>query len=235
MGALDQLTQQVIACRQCTRLVRHRELVAQTKKREFRDWDYWGKPVPGFGDPKAELLVIGLAPAAHGANRTGRMFTGDGSGQWLIRAMYRAGFASQPMSTHRGDGLRLRNAYLTATVRCAPPDNRPAPGEISNCAGYLQQELALLTRVRVIVTLGHVAFQAYLSLARERGAVIPRPQPGFRHGALYTLSAQQTHPVLIASYHPSRQNTQTRRLTEPMLDEIFMQARRILAPLPARV
>ncbi len=227
---LKQLENAVITCRRCPRLVRYRELVARTKKREFRDWDYWGKPVPGFGDPRAQLLVIGLAPAAHGANRTGRMFTGDSSGRWLIRAMYRAGFASQPATTHSGDGLQLKGAYVTAIARCAPPDNQPTPREIVNCAGYLRQELTLLPRVRVVVTLGHVAFRQYLALARERGAVIPTPRPPFEHGATYTFSSQGggEQPVLIASYHPSRQNTQTGRLTEPMLDQIFVRARRFL-------
>ncbi|MBI2972162.1 MAG: uracil-DNA glycosylase [Armatimonadetes bacterium] len=230
MRELSHLEQTVIACRLCPRLVRYREAVARTKKREFRDWDYWGRPVPGFGDPHAELLVVGLAPAAHGANRTGRMFTGDSSGRWLIRAMYRAGFASQSTTTHPGDGLRLNNAYLTAIVRCAPPDNRPTPKEMANCASYLRQELALLNRVRVVVTLGQVAFQQYLFLARERGAIVPRPRPPFRHAAAYTLSSHngRPQPVLIASYHPSRQNTQTGRLTEPMLDEVFIGARRLL-------
>ncbi|HET6781172.1 MAG TPA: uracil-DNA glycosylase [bacterium] len=210
--------------------------MAQTKKREFRDWDYWGRPVPGFGDPNARLLVIGLAPAAHGANRTGRMFTGDSSGQWLIRAMYRAGFASQPTTTHRGDDLRLMNSYLTAIVRCAPPDNRPVPAEISNCAGYLRGELTLLKRVRVVVTLGQMAFHQYLSLAKERGALVPRPRPPFRHGATYTFSSkvEPTQPVLVASYHPSRQNTQTGRLTEVMLDEIFSRVRDLLKRVPSR-
>jgi uracil-DNA glycosylase family 4 len=226
-----------MACRRCPRLVHYRELIAQTKKREFRKWEYWGRPVPGFGDPNAELLVIGLAPAAHGANRTGRMFTGDSSGRWLIRAMHRAGFASQSTTTHRGDALRLMNAYLTAIVRCAPPDNRPLAAEISNCAGYLRQELALLKHVRVVVTLGQLAFHQYLSLAWERGALIPRPRPAFRHGATYAFSSKsdRSQPILVASYHPSRQNTQTGRLTEAMLDEIFAGASRLLEPVPSRV
>ncbi len=235
MTTLRTLEQTIITCRRCPRLVRYRELVARTKKREFKDWAYWGRPVPGFGDPNAELLVIGLAPAAHGANRTGRMFTGDSSGRWLIRAMDRAGFASQSTTIDRGDGLRLMNAYLTAIVRCAPPDNRPRPTEISNCAGYLRQELALLNRGRVVVTLGQMAFHQYLSLARERGALIPRPRPRFRHGATYTFSTEsdRPQPIVVASYHPSRQNTQTGRLTEAMLDEIFTQVRHLLEPIPS--
>jgi len=232
---LRRLERVIVVCRKCPRLVRYREHVAQTKKREFRDWDYWGRPVPGFGDPNAQLLVIGLAPAAHGANRTGRMFTGDSSGRWLIRAMDRAGFASQPTTIHRDDGLRLINAYLTAIVRCAPPDNSPFPAEISNCAGYLREELTLLKRVRVVVTLGQMAFRQYLSLAKERGALIPQPRPPFRHGALYTFSSKtgRPQPVVVASYHPSRQNTQTGRLTEAMLDEIFTRVRHILEPVPS--
>lgn len=225
----DNLNRTIIVCRRCPRLVRHREYVARTKKREFREWEYWGRPVPGFGDPRAQLLIIGLAPAAHGANRTGRMFTGDGSGRWLIRALHRAGFASQPTSEHRDDGLQLRNAYLTAVVRCAPPENRPTPREIANCLGYLRQELALLSRVRVVVTLGHVAFTTYLAVARGQGIVIPVPRPKFEHGASYAFTLSEGKaPLLIASYHPSRQNTQTGRLTQAMLDRVFRHARRAL-------
>ncbi len=205
------------------------------KKREFHDWEYWGRPVPGFGDPQAQLLIIGLAPAAHGGNRTGRMFTGDGSGRWLTRALYRAGFASQPTSEHRNDGLRLRNVYLTAVVRCAPPDNHPAPREIVNCGGYLRQELALLSRVRVVVTLGHVAFSTYLAILREHGVPVPVPRPKFQHGASYAFtSADRRAPLLIASYHPSRQNTQTGRLTEAMLDQIFSTVRTALGEARTR-
>lgn len=232
---LDLLTQTIVACRLCPRLVQYREQVARVKKREFRDWDYWGRPVPGFGDPKAELLIIGLAPAAHGANRTGRMFTGDGSGQWLIRALHRAGFASLPTSEHRDDGLHLHNAYLTAVVRCAPPANKPTHREIANCSAYLRQELALLNRVQVVVTLGQVAFTTYLRMIGKRGVTIPAPRPAFKHGAVYTLGAAQgVPPILIASYHPSRQNTQTGRLTERMLDRIFQRARRTVEMGPLR-
>ncbi len=226
---LDVLNQTIIRCRRCPRLVKYREQVARTKKREFQHWEYWGRPVPGFGDKRARMLIIGLAPAAHGGNRTGRMFTGDGSGTWLIRALYRAGFASQPTAKHRNDGLRLRDAYLTAIVRCAPPDNKPTLHEIANCLVYLKQELVLLDRVRVIVTLGHLAFNAYLVLARQGGVTIPVPRPKFAHGARYDLASSPGRGrVLIASYHPSRQNTQTGRLTEPMLDTVFQQARVIL-------
>src|SRR5881397_2461373 len=165
----------------------YRERVARVKKREFANWEYWGKPLPGFGDPNAELLILGLAPAAHGGNRTGRMFAGDSSGRWLIRALHRAGFASQPTSERRDDGLQLRNAFITATVRCAPPDNKPTPREIANCSGYLHQDLALLRRTRVVVTLGQIAFATYLRMATEYGATAPRPRPRFRHGAVYRL------------------------------------------------
>lgn len=226
---LSRLARQIIACRQCPRLVRYREHVARVKKREFADWQYWGKPVPGFGDPNAEVLIVGLAPAAHGANRTGRMFTGDSSGHWLLRALHRAGFASRPTSEHRDDGLRLRDAYITATVRCAPPDNRPAPREIANCSAYLTRELELLSRLRVAVTLGQVAFTTFLRVAQDYGAAVPVPRPVFRHGAVYRLNAPRPiPPVLIASYHPSRQNTQTGRLTKAMLDEIFTTTRQQL-------
>ncbi len=227
--ALARLARTVIACRRCPRLVQYREQVALTKKRAFAAWTYWGRPVPGLGDPRAELLIVGLAPAAHGANRTGRMFTGDSSGHWLVRALHRAGFASQPTSEHRDDGLRLRNAYLTATVRCAPPDNRPTRDEMANCAGYLRRELVLLSRVRVIVALGQIAFTQILALAAERGTAVPRPRPRFAHGASYVLPERAGAVELIASYHPSRQNTQTGRLTEAMLDAIFTRARRSLA------
>jgi uracil-DNA glycosylase family 4 len=227
--SLTRLARTVIACRRCPRLVRYREQVARTKKREFAEWDYWGRPVPGFGDPRAELLIVGLAPAAHGANRTGRMFTGDSSGRWLFRALHRRGFASQATSDHRGDGLRVRNAYITAVVRCAPPDNRPARSEMGNCAGYLRQEFGLLSRIRVIVALGQIAFTQILSLAVEEDIVLPRPRPRFAHGATYLLRSHHGPIELIASYHPSRQNTQTGRLTEAMLDVVFRRAQQTLA------
>ncbi len=230
---LSRLARTVTACRLCPRLVRYREHVARVKKREFADWTYWGRPVPGLGDPRAEVLILGLAPAAHGANRTGRMFTGDGSGRWLIRALYRAGFASQPISEHRNDGLRLRNVYITATVRCAPPDNMPTRREMATCAQYLRRELDLLTRLRVVVALGQVAFTHFLALAAERGFDIPRPRPKFAHGASCVLRARLGPSLrLIASYHPSRQNTQTGKLTEPMLEAVFAQVRAILAEAP---
>src|SRR2546428_1132088 len=187
ISEFERLAATIIACRKCPRLVRYREQVARTKEREFQQWEYWGKPRPGFGDPDAELVILGLAPAAHGGNRTGRMFTGDSSGRWLMRALYRAGFASQPTSERRDDGLTLRNAYITAAVRCAPPDNRPTRRELAACSGYLRQELTLLRRVRVVIALEQIAFATFLRLAQESGAALPRPQPKFQHGASYRL------------------------------------------------
>ncbi len=235
-SALEQLSATIVACRKCPRLVRYREQVARVKKREFLDWEYWGRPLPGLGDPHAELLVLGLAPAAHGGNRTGRMFTGDSSGRWLMRALYRAGFASQPTSERRDDGLTLRNVYITAAVRCAPPDNRPTRRELATCSEYLRWELTLLRRVRVVVALGQIAFATFLRLAQESGAALPRPRPRFRHGASYRLGTTPPGPlVIIGSYHPSRQNTQTGRLTEGMLDRIFQVAREHLESDRSRV
>ncbi|HKV46272.1 MAG TPA: uracil-DNA glycosylase [bacterium] len=214
----------VVACTACPRLRRYCAAVAARGKPEFAGWTYWGKPVPGYGDPEAELLVVGLAPAAHGANRTGRMFTGDGSGEWLTRAMYRAGFASQPTSVRRGDGLRLRRAYITSTVRCAPPENKPTLAEIARCLPYLERELELLPHVRVIVTLGRIGFDACRRALGGRGADVRGLR--FAHGAVYPLGPGV--PTLIASYHPSRQNTNTGKLTGPMLDHVFDTARRLL-------
>lgn len=222
--ALEQIAREVIECRRCPRLVAYREAVAQAKRRQFRDWEYWGRPVPGFGDPQARLLVVGLAPAAHGANRTGRMFTGDGSGDFLIAALYRAGFANQPTSTHRGDGLVLWDVYLTAVVRCAPPENRPTREERANCLPFLIRELQALPRIRVVVTLGQIATEGFLAALRALGYTGPRPS--FRHGGVYPLGPGW--PVLITSYHPSRQNTQTGRLTPAMFDEIWATAKRFL-------
>ncbi|HEY3246762.1 MAG TPA: uracil-DNA glycosylase [bacterium] len=226
---LERLNTEIVSCRLCPRLVQHREAVARTKKREFRDWDYWGRPLPGFGDPHARLLIVGLAPAAHGGNRTGRMFTGDSSGHWLMRALHRAGFASQPSSDHRGDGLTLTDAYITAAVRCAPPENTPTPQEIATCGRYLAREFALLPRVEVVVALGRIAFRGVLVLARTHGLAVSKPLPTFAHGARYVLAGADDRGVLLlASYHPSRQNTQTGRLTRPMLERIFRHARQAL-------
>lgn len=194
------------------------------KRRQYRDDAYWGRPLPGFGDPRARVLIVGLAPAAHGGNRTGRMFTGDQSGAWLMRAMHGAGFASIPSSEHRDDGLRLRDAYITAAARCAPPDNRPTIEELERCRPYLVRERALLSRVRVVVALGAIGFAAVLATERSRGITLPRPLPRFAHGGETTLGVV----TVLASYHPSRQNTQTGRLTAPMLAAIFERARTLV-------
>ena len=223
MSALDAVQRRVIVCRRCPRLVAHREAVACEKVARFRDWEYWGRPVPSFGDPKARVLVVGLAPAAHGGNRTGRMFTGDESGRWLYRALYDAGFANQPTFERRDDGLQLRDAYVTAVARCAPPGNRPTPKEITACRPYLVDELRLLRRVRVVVALGQIAHAGFLAAYQAAGRELPRPLPRFAHGARHELP---DGVVLVCSYHPSQQNTFTGRLTRPMLDAVFREARR---------
>lgn len=201
--------------------------MAAVKRRAYRDCDYWGKPVPSFGDPQARLLIIGLAPAAHGANRTGRMFTGDRSGEFLYRVLHQTGFASRPESVSRGDGLRLSDAYVTAAVRCAPPGNRPTPAEIRACGRHLARELELLPGLRVVVALGRIAFDAYLARLLERGAIAARSPFRFGHNQEHRTGAGQ--PVLISSYHPSQQNTSTGRLTRRMLRAVFLRARRLLA------
>ncbi|GIW45366.1 MAG: uracil-DNA glycosylase [Candidatus Binatia bacterium] len=222
-AALAELREKVVRCRLCPRLVRYRERVAREKRRAFRDWEYWGKPVPGFGDPRARLLVVGLAPAAHGGNRTGRIFTGDRSGDWLYRTLHRFGFANQPVSTHANDGLELHDAYVTAVVRCAPPANKPSPDEIRNCRPYLRRELELLP-VRVAVALGQVAFRGFMETWEELHQQKLRPRPRFAHGATFELG-----PIhLVASYHPSQRNTQTGFLTEAMFDSVFAKAARLL-------
>jgi uracil-DNA glycosylase family 4 len=222
--SLSQLQRTIVACRACPRLVAHRERIAREKRRQFRDCDYWGKPLPGFGDPAARVLLVGLAPAAHGGNRTGRLFTGDRSGDWLFGALYRAGFANQPNSTGCSDGLRLRDAYVTAVVRCAPPDNKPWPGEIERCRDYLVQELRLLPNLRVVVALGRIAMDGYLAARVAAGQSVPRPRPGFGHTAMHVLG----DVTLITSYHPSQQNTQTGRLTRSMFDRVFDAVRQSL-------
>ncbi len=215
VDSLVQLRNDVCDCRLCPRLVEWRERVAIEKRASYRDETYWGRGVPGFGDPKAKVLVLGLAPAAHGANRTGRVFTGDRSGDWLYRAMHRAGFANQPTSVHARDGLKLKGAWVAAAVKCAPPDNKPLPEERDACRPFLQREMALLTKVKVVVCLGGFAYEAACS---EFGV---RPRPKFGHGAQAQTPSGLT---LLCSYHPSQQNTFTGRLTEPMLDAVFARA-----------
>jgi uracil-DNA glycosylase family 4 len=222
---LQLIQKKVIRCRLCPRLVQWREEVAREKTRRFADWDYWGKPIPSFGDPKARMLLIGLAPAAHGGNRTGRMFTGDRSGDWLYRALHKAGFANQPTSVSRTDRLALSDCYVTASCRCAPPLNRLLPQELANCRPYLLSELRFLKNVRVIVGLGKVGFDAAFSSLHELGRTRMKPRPRFGHGAEYHLENGLT---LIGSFHPSQQNTFTGRLTEPMLDAIFKRAHALL-------
>ncbi len=218
------LRQEIVNCGLCPRLRGWCEEVARTKRRAYRECVYWGKPVPGFGDPEARLLVIGLAPGAHGANRTGRVFTGDSSGDWLYRAMHQTGFANQLVSVSRDDGLELKGAWVTASVRCAPPDNKPTPGEVVQCRPYVEREIALLKEVKVVVVLGRLAFDNYLALLRGQGHDAGRHE--FAHDAEHQLGAGL--PVLISSYHPSRQNTQTGRLTEKMLRAVFERARKLM-------
>ncbi len=223
--SLEQLSQAIVSCSMCPRLVEHREAVARDKRRMYVDWDYWGRPVPGFGDPQARLLVLGLAPAAHGANRTGRMFTGDRSGDWLYGTLYKFGFCNSPESYRRDDGLRLTDAYIASAVRCAPPDNKPLPQERSNCMSYLLAELELLSNVQVVVALGKFAFDAYLTLRLDEGDKLPSPKPRFGHGESYAFADGIT---LVSSYHPSQHNTLTGRLTEGMFEGVFSKVKRIL-------
>jgi uracil-DNA glycosylase family 4 len=217
------LTAEIVACRACPRLVAWREQVAREKRAAFRDEEYWGRPVPGFGDPHARVLVLGLAPAAHGGNRTGRVFTGDRSGDWLFAAMHRAGFANQPESVSGDDGLELHDAYVAAAVRCAPPDNKPTREERDTCLPYLVRELDLLHELRVVVTLGAFAYEALWTVLRDRGDALPRPRPKFGHGVEVPLAGL----TIVGCFHPSQQNTFTGRLTEPMLDAVFARAREL--------
>jgi len=225
LTALERLNRRIVACRLCPRLVAHREQVAREKVRRFQDWKYWGRPLPGFGDPNARLWVVGLAPAAHGGNRTGRIFTGDRSGDWLFAALHRAGFANQPTSVSRDDGLNLRGAYVSAIVRCAPPDNKPGNDERDRCLPYFEEEMRLLERVLVFVALGGFAFTNVLRVLRGAGDA-PKRAPKFGHGSVVELDSGR---ALIGSYHPSQQNTFTGRLTERMLDEVFRGAKNRLA------
>jgi len=220
--SLTAVNRSVVSCTRCPRLRAYCSRVARDKKRAFADWEYWGKPVPGFGDPHARLLVVGLAPAAHGANRTGRMFTGDSSGEGLYEALHRYGFASQARSVARGDGLALTDCYITAAARCAPPGNKPSRAELERCRRYLADDVRLLTRVRVVVTLGRIAHDAWLKAAGWWTRLAPSARPPFRHGAASVLP---DGTVVIASYHPSRQNTNTGKLTRAMWDDVFARAR----------
>jgi uracil-DNA glycosylase family 4 len=224
---LKVLNQQIINCRLCPRLVVYREEVGRVKRRAFQDQTYWSRPVPGFGDPNARLLIIGLAPAAHGGNRTGRVFTGDSSGDYLYRALYETGFANQLHSVHRDDGLTLSDAYISCPVRCAPPDNKPTPQEFAACRPYLARELLLLNKLEVVVALGAVALNAYLSIRQQAGLIRSRAPFVFGHGALYPNLAGGPH--VLCSFHPSQQNTSTRRLTALMLRDIFERVHTLFA------
>lgn len=220
---LSELATEIHACRRCPRLVEWREACAADPPRRYRGEDYWAKPISGFGDPAARVVIVGLAPAAHGANRTGRMFTGDRSGEWLYAALHRAGYANQAQSERRDDGLRLRGAYVTAGVRCAPPANKPTPAERDNCLPYLERELALLDRCEVVVALGAFGWDVVLRTARELGVAAPRPRPRFGHGAEANLGQW----TLLGCYHPSQQNTFTGKLTVPMIDAVLARARKL--------
>ncbi len=231
----EDLEAEVIACRACPRLVEHRERVARDKRAAYADHEYWGRPVPGFGDRRARLVLVGLAPAAHGANRTGRMFTGDRSGDWLYRALFETGFATQAESAARGDGLALNDAFITAANRCAPPGNRPTPAERDSCRDFMERELELIDTadpgIRVMVALGQFAWDQTLRILRDRGAGVPRPKPRFAHGgeSIVGSTGRDRFPrrdlVLLTSYHPSQQNTFTGKLTRPMLRDVFERAR----------
>ena len=222
MDSLEKLHADQIACRLCPRLVEYREQIGREKRRAYRDWEYWAKPVPGFGDPNARVLILGLAPGAHGSNRTGRPFTGDSSGNFMYPVLHKTGFASQPNVTHRDDGLKLTDAYITAAVRCAPPQNKPTPQELTNCSAFLDRELDLLKKVKVIVALGKIGFDAYLNYLKRKGVLKSKSEYAFLHGAEYTLPDGK---VLLASYHPSNQNTNTGKLNEKMFRKIFERAR----------
>lgn len=225
MRSLNVLHRHVADCTQCPRLTAYRREIAATKVKRFQEWDYWGRPVPGFGDPHAKLYVMGLAPAAHGGNRTGRVFTGDRSGDWLYEALFRFGFANQATSTHRGDGLQLTDCYVAAAVRCAPPDNTPSKEECETCRPYVLAELRLLKRLTVVVALGNVAFNEYVKAARASGCTVKKPVPTFQHGSIYSTPWGVT---LLGSYHPSQQNTFTGRLTRPMFHDVFRRARQLV-------
>jgi uracil-DNA glycosylase family 4 len=223
---LRALNEEIVVCRKCPRLVEYREEAAREKRRAFRDWTYWGKPVPGFGDPHAELLILGLAPAAHGGNRTGRVFTGDRSGDFLYAALYKAGFANQPTSVRRDDGLQLKNAYIAATIRCAPPANKPLPSEIISCRSYLVREMEIL-EPRAVLALGKIAWDAYLEVLKQHGLIRSRAAFHFAHGAEAELPRKGAR--LFGVYHPSQQNTQTGRVTSVMYGQVFRRIQRFLS------
>src|SRR5512140_789986 len=224
MDLLSILHGEVVACERCARLVEYRARIGREKRRAYLDWEYWGKPVPGFGDANARVLILGLAPGAHGSNRTGRPFTGDSSGNFMYPVLHATGFASQPTGTHRGDGLQLRDAYITAAVRCAPPQNKPTPQEIAACSAFLDRELACLKNVRVVVALGRIGFDAYLNYLKRRGLLQSKAEYAFGHGVEYRMPDGR---LLLASYHPSNQNTQTGKLSEAMFRKIFVRARKL--------
>jgi uracil-DNA glycosylase family 4 len=223
-GALVALNARIVVCERCPRLREYCALVAATKRRAYLDWDYWGRPVPSFGDPRASVLILGLAPGAHGSNRTGRPFTGDGSGNFLYPVLYHTGFASQPNAVSRHDGMRLKGLQITSVVRCAPPDNKPSPEEIANCAPYLDEEIAALENLRVVVCLGKIAFDGFVQHLLRTGQISRRGRMIFAHGAEYALPDGR---YLLASYHPSLQNTNTGKLTEAMFTRIFNRAREL--------
>ena len=225
-AALQIISDEVSACRKCPRLVPYREQIAREKRRAFRDWDYWGRGVPGFGDPRAQLFILGLAPAAHGANRTGRVFTGDRSGEFLYKALHKAGFANQPTSVRRDDGLRLKDAYIAAAVRCAPPENKPLPAEILNCRPYLEGELAIL-KPKAILALGRIAWDAYLDLLKQQGKITSRAAYPFSHDAEAQIAPDL--PRLFGIFHPSQQNTQTGRVTEAMYAKVLARVGKFLS------
>jgi len=226
IARLEELNKEIIQCRKCPRLVEHREQIGVVQRRAYRGEEYWCKPITGFGDPQARLLVVGLAPGAHGANRTGRIFTGDRSGDYLYRALFETGFANQPESVSRQDGLVLRDAYITCPVRCVPPDNKPTKEEILACRPFLVRELAYLANVKLVVALGNIGLQAYLSVLQDQGRIKSRSPFRFAHGAVFR--AYKGGPLLLTSYHPSQQNTSTKRLTAEMLREIFFRSRRLI-------
>jgi uracil-DNA glycosylase family 4 len=221
---LSVLNREVVACTRCPRLVAYREQVAREKRRAYRDCEYWGKPVPGFGDPEARVLIMGLAPGAHGSNRTGRPFTGDASGKFMFPVLYETGFANQSNASGRNDGLTLKDLYITAAVRCAPPANKPTPQELAECSHFLDREMAGLEKVKVVVALGKIGFDAYLNFAKRRGLLTGKQGYVFKHGASYRLPDGK---MLLASYHPSNQNTQTGKLTRKMFVEIFKEAAKL--------